>query len=65
MKTYMKKLSQYFLELFKNGCPYANECEVHEEECDQLPVVSEIGHDVDCMWLEVFDIITEEEKGGN
>jgi hypothetical protein len=56
----MSELSKYFLKLFKNGCPFAADCEVHEEECDNLPTVSELGHNVDCMWLEVFDIIAKE-----
>lgn len=56
----MSELTTYFLNLFKDGCPYAADCEVHEEECDELPKVSELGHNVDCMWLDVFDIIEQE-----
>jgi hypothetical protein len=56
----MSELTTYFLNLFKNGCPYASDCEVHEDECDELPIVSELGHDVDCIWLDVFDIIEQE-----
>lgn len=59
----MSKLAEYFKDMFKNGCPFVNDCECHVDECDKLPHVSELGHDVDCLWLEVFDLIKEEEGG--
>jgi hypothetical protein len=54
----MSKLTDYILNLFKNGCKM--ECDCRCSECENLLNIPEMGDDVDCIWIEMLRLIKED-----